>query len=245
MPIIALQGIRGGVGTTTVTAGLAWALQNLGERVLVIDFSSDNLLRLHFNTAFLHTQGWARAFLDNLPWQKNAMRYTTLLDFLPFGHTTALERALLETQLDTQLNYWQENIAQLNSIQHYQWILLNLPAGISSLTLQGQSLADKNICVLNSDTSCHVRLHQHQIAKKCYFLVNKYNSAHQLQRDLLSIWHETLPELIPITIHYDAAVAEAFAAKQPPGEYSTQSLATKELNQVANWCLDQYVLASP
>lgn len=38
MPVLALQGVRGGIGTTSVTAALAWALQQLDESVLVIDF---------------------------------------------------------------------------------------------------------------------------------------------------------------------------------------------------------------
>lgn len=37
MAILGLQGIRGGVGTTSITAALAWALQLLGETVLAID----------------------------------------------------------------------------------------------------------------------------------------------------------------------------------------------------------------
>ena len=31
MAILGLQGIRGGVGTTSITAALAWALQLLGQ----------------------------------------------------------------------------------------------------------------------------------------------------------------------------------------------------------------------
>ena len=42
MPVLALQGIRGGTGTTSVTAALAWALQQLGESTLVIDWSPTN-----------------------------------------------------------------------------------------------------------------------------------------------------------------------------------------------------------
>lgn len=63
MAIIALQGMRGGVGTTSITAALAWGLQQLGESVLVIDATPANLLRMHFNTDFAHTNGWARAEL--------------------------------------------------------------------------------------------------------------------------------------------------------------------------------------
>lgn len=36
MAVLGLQGGRGGVGTTTITAALAWSLQMLGENVLVV-----------------------------------------------------------------------------------------------------------------------------------------------------------------------------------------------------------------
>ena len=45
MAVLGLQGGRGGVGTTTITAALAWSLQMLGENVLVVDACPDNLLR--------------------------------------------------------------------------------------------------------------------------------------------------------------------------------------------------------
>lgn len=32
MAVLGLQGVRGGVGTTTITAALAWSLQMLGEQ---------------------------------------------------------------------------------------------------------------------------------------------------------------------------------------------------------------------
>nr|CBX72322.1 hypothetical protein YEW_LO49410 [Yersinia enterocolitica W22703] len=70
MPVLALQGIRGGIGTTSVIAALAWALQQLDESVLVIDFSPDNLLRLHFNMHFEQSRGWARAEVDGEGWQQ-------------------------------------------------------------------------------------------------------------------------------------------------------------------------------
>ncbi|EEV9298783.1 cell division protein [Escherichia coli] len=51
MAVLGLQGVRGGVGTTTITAALAWSLQMLGENVLVVDACPDNLLRLSFYSA--------------------------------------------------------------------------------------------------------------------------------------------------------------------------------------------------
>ncbi|STM18201.1 cell division protein [Escherichia coli] len=69
MAVLGLQGVRGGVGTTTITAALAWSLQMLGENVLVVDACPDNLLRLSFNVDFTHRQGWARAMLDDQDWR--------------------------------------------------------------------------------------------------------------------------------------------------------------------------------
>ncbi len=48
MAILGLQGVRGGTGVTSITAALAWALQLLGESVLAIDASPDNMLRFFF-----------------------------------------------------------------------------------------------------------------------------------------------------------------------------------------------------
>ncbi|SAC49196.1 cellulose synthase operon protein YhjQ [Enterobacter hormaechei] len=69
MAVLGLQGVRGGVGTTSVTAALAWSLQVLGESVLVIDACSDNLLRMLFNVDFTHENGWGRALLDDKDWR--------------------------------------------------------------------------------------------------------------------------------------------------------------------------------
>jgi len=101
MTILGLQGIRGGVGTTSITAALAWSLQLLGESVLVIDACPDNLLRLSFNVEYEDPTGWARSLLDGNEWRDAGMRYTTQLDLLPFGRLAA--------------NEW-ENAAQLDAV---------------------------------------------------------------------------------------------------------------------------------
>lgn len=238
MPVIALQGIRGGTGSTSVVSGLAFALQQLGESVLLIDFSPDNLLRLHFNMPFAQSRGWARALVDGIPWQEGAMRYTKLLDFLPFGRTSQKERIDLEaTKYPPEADFWQLNLSLLTASKKYRWILLDIPANDSVLTQHALSLTKQIIGVLNPDISCHVRLHQQELKGHRYYLINQYNAAYQLQRDLLQLWQYTIPDLLPLLIHRDEAIAEAFAVKQPLGEYGSNSLAAQELRTLANWCL--------
>ena len=76
MAILGLQGVRGGTGVTSITAALAWALQLLGESVLAIDASPDNMLRFFFNTDIHHQDGWARSLLDGRDWRDAGLRYT-------------------------------------------------------------------------------------------------------------------------------------------------------------------------
>ncbi|EFQ7681844.1 TPA: cellulose biosynthesis protein BcsQ [Salmonella enterica subsp. enterica serovar Weltevreden] len=236
MAILGLQGVRGGVGTTSLTAALAWALQILGENVLVIDASPDNLLRMSFNVDFVHQGGWARALLDGQDWRDAGLRYTSQLDLLPFGQLTAQERENLQA--------WQETLGEIGSaIQalkasgRYSWILLDLPYGASPLTGQLVSLCDHTLAIAQVDANCHIRLHQQALPAGAHILINDLRIGSQLQDDLYQVWLQSQRRLLPIVIHRDEAMAECMASKQPLGEYRSDSLAAEEVLTLANWCL--------
>lgn len=237
MPCIALQGIRGGTGTTALTAALAWALAKLNEKVLIIDFSPINLLRLYFNMSFDQPRGWARAMTDNHPWTQSAMRYSPSLDFLPFGRTSLAEQCDLEKKLLLSPQLWLENCSQLIASKKYQWILFDLPYDNSSFATQALTAAHKKLLILNPDSNCYTRLYQQALPKDCDMLLNKYNASHSLQHDILSVWQAMLPRLLPIIIHEDASMAESLAMKQPLGEYCPHSRSAEEMINLAGWCL--------
>ncbi|ECD0767064.1 cellulose biosynthesis protein BcsQ [Salmonella enterica subsp. enterica serovar Papuana] len=236
MAILGLQGVRGGVGTTSLTAALAWALQILGENVLVIDASPDNLLRMSFNVDFVHQGGWARSLLDGQDWRDAGLRYTSQLDLLPFGQLTAQERENPQA--------WQETLGEIGSaIQalkasgRYSWILLDLPYGASPLTGQLVSLCDHTLAIAQVDANCHIRLHQQALPAGAHILINDLRIVSQLQDDLYQVWLQSQRRLLPIVIHRDEAMAECMASKQPLGEYRSDSLAAEEVLTLANWCL--------
>ncbi|EJE1551321.1 cellulose biosynthesis protein BcsQ [Salmonella enterica subsp. enterica serovar Schwarzengrund] len=236
MAILGLQGVRGGVGTTSLTAALAWALQILGENVLVIDASPDNLLRMSFNVDFVHQGGWARSLLDGQDWRDAGLRYTSQLDLLPFGQLTVQERENPQA--------WQETLGEIGSaIQalkasgRYSWILLDLPYGASPLTGQLVSLCDHTLAIAQVDANCHIRLHQQALPAGAHILINDLRIGSQLQDDLYQVWLQSQSRLLPIVIHRDEAMAECMASKQPLGEYRSDSLAAEEVLTLANWCL--------
>ena len=73
MKQLVLRGLRGGIGATSLLAGLGIALHEQGERVLLIDLSPDNMLRLHFSVDVAYASGWrARSWMLHhgmrVPW---------------------------------------------------------------------------------------------------------------------------------------------------------------------------------
>ncbi|HFZ1113218.1 TPA: cellulose biosynthesis protein BcsQ [Citrobacter koseri] len=239
MSILGLQGVRGGVGTTSITSALAWALQILGENVLVVDASPDNLLRMSFNVDFVHRDGWARALLDGKDWRDAGLRYTTQLDLLPFGQLTVEERENPQEWAE-KLGAICAGLRELKESRRYSWILLDLPHGVSPLTQQLVSLCDHTLAVVKADTNCHIRLHQQALPTGAHILINDLRIASQLQDDLYQVWLQSQRRLLPMVIHRDEAMVECMASKQPLGEYRGDSLAAEEVLTLANWCLLHY-----
>ncbi|AFJ45282.1 cellulose biosynthesis protein BcsQ [Shimwellia blattae] len=227
---------RGGVGTSSVVAGLGWALKQLGETVLVIDACPDNMLRLFFNIAVTHPGGWARALLDNHPWQQSAWRYASGLELLPFGQLTLAEWGAASAS-GSPLPGFSAGLHSLKTSRCWQWILVDLPAGYSPLNQALMAEMEHLLTLIRPDPNCHVRLHQQAVAKNAHLLVNGFDAKSELQSDILQLWLKSLPRILPVVVHRDEAVTESLAAKQPVGEYRKDSLAAEEMLTLANWCL--------
>ncbi|XTZ38593.1 cellulose biosynthesis protein BcsQ [Salmonella enterica] len=239
MTILGLQGIRGGVGTTSITAALAWSLQSLGESVLVIDACPDNLLRLSFNIDFDSDAGWARALIDGKEWRDAGMRYTSQLDILPFGRLSTDEWEH-PSRFPEALSQLPSLLQTLKTQHHYQWVLVDLLHGVSPLTNQFIAQCDHILTIVRPDTNCHVRLHQQSLPAGAQILVNDLRVGSQLQDDIWQIWLQSQRHMVPIAIHRDESMAESLAAKQPAGEYRSDALAAEEILTLANWCLLNY-----
>lgn len=225
MTVVALSGMRGGVGTTALVAGVGFALHKLQQRVLMVDLQPRNLLRLHFNLALASTDGWAIAEQNaEGSWSEALFQVEEGLYLLPFGQVQAPGRAV-EGQA------WAQRLQHLQA--HFDWIVLDTPA-----TLPQLPDAVMRLRVLEADAACHALLSL-EGAGDDYLLVNRFDPISQLQRDLLLLWRERHPQLIPQVIHRDEAMAGALAWKSPVGHYAADSLASHDVRSLATWLLAQ------
>jgi cellulose synthase operon protein YhjQ len=235
MPVVAIQGLRGGVGATSLTAAIAWALNALGESVLAIDVSPVNQLGCHFNTPVDEPRGWMRAQCDGADWRQSALRYQPGLDFLPFGRLTHQERETVYTYGGHVQAGFLTSLSDLKT--QYRWLLLDLPCEPAPWLPAVLTQTDRLLQVMTPDANCHLRLHQQRFARNTLFLINQFNANSKLQQDLHQLWSSSLKNLLPLRVHRDEALAEALLMKQPLGEYRPHSLASEEIVTLANWLI--------
>lgn len=240
MKQLVLRGLRGGIGATSLLAGLGIALHEQGERVLLIDLSPDNMLRLHFSVDVAYASGWARAQLDAAPWHASALELLPSLHLLPYGELGGAEISQIEGQLCADSSCWAQ---RSDLIAHnYDWVLFDLPQRLPGhrAVVSEANRADVLINLATPDPGCHVLLQQRPRPDADLLLINRFNPASQLQRDLLLLWRsQPRSNRQPQLIHEDEALPEALAHKLPIGHYAPKSQAASDLRSLALWCLAQ------
>ncbi|PBJ12988.1 cell division protein [Pseudomonas ogarae] len=235
MTALSLRGLRGGVGTSSLLAATGYALHSLGERVLLVDMSPENLLRLHFSVNFGERGGWARAMIEGKGWNTQAWTVEPGLSVLPYGRLKREEQDHIEQRLLNEPNLWRRRQAAL--AEHFDWILFDVPVRLPGHACVGPCAL--RLQIVEADAACHVLLQQEEAPRE-HLLINRFDPVSQLQRDLLLIWRKQYgARLLPLNVHQDEAMREAQAFKMPVGAYAQASLVAQDVLSLATWCLTQ------
>ncbi|WP_168709166.1 cellulose biosynthesis protein BcsQ [Halomonas borealis] len=243
MKTLAVQGLRGGTGASSVAAGLAEALSQAGEPVLCLDLDSRNLLRLHFNHAWDDPRGWAQARQEGLAWHEAAYVQGARLHFLPHGEPDDLEQAQ-DDDRDDEPALWQRRLASLEA-EAYRWVVIDVPAHDPVAQRQARRVADTWLLVSQADPACHALLEAHTVSVGEYLLINRLSARSALQNDLHALWQQQHDDwLVPLSIHRDEAMFEALAHKRGVVSHRPDSLASQDLHRLAAWLLAQHGASS-
>lgn len=237
--IVSLSGLRGGVGTTSLTALLADALRNKGESVLVVDLNYADLLKLHFSIPYCSHQGWS-GLQDPLgDWEAQAHEIDEGFWLLSYGRPMRPGRPASKQQCDALWQMIVQESALLQSRLNPQWVLFDAPDSYRVST-ELFLLSDYHFLVCEVDIAAHVLLAQYELLEKTYLLLNKFHPGEQLSQDIVLDWNLRYGErLLPVCFYQDSHVPESLAFKSTAVSHFIGSAAAQNARILAHWCVAQ------
>jgi len=237
--IVSLSGLRGGVGTTSLTALLADALRNMGESVLVVDLNYADLLRLHFDVQYSSKKGWF-GVLDNLAdWESQIHEIDEGFWLLPYGRNVRHDRRASRRQCDALWQLLVQESALLQTRLNPQWVLFDAPTE-PFVSAELFLLSDYHFLVCEVDIAAHVLLNQKTVHEKSYLLLNKFNPDDQLGSDIVLDWNMRYGEqVLPVSFYQDSHIPQSLAHKSTAVSHFIGSSAAQNARVLAHWCLAQ------
>lgn len=233
-------GTSGGAGASTVAAHLAAARTARKKDTLALDFSPNNVLRLHFAMPWEDGTGFAPCLLGDTPWHEAAYRSSGGTSFVPFGQLRDdAELARVEDWL-AQHPHWLADSLDEIELDADALVVCDCPQAFPALYKQALQLADLILIVMTPDPlSYHNATRMAQAApdgKETSILLNGFNPARDLDRDILSLLRANYKErLAPVIIHQDESLREAFACKRNVLDFAPSSQTAYEFQALATW----------
>ena len=242
MNVVAVSGIGGGVGSTTVAAHLSAALVAQSRRCLAFDFSPANTLRLHFGMDWNDHRGLAPQLLATSPWHEAAYRAATGVDFLPFGEDSDDTAAGRLADFLTDQPQWFSNRLELLDEPQEAFAICDTSVHARALRRQAFRAAQLVLIVLMPDAlsvgvaAASKRRAVEYGASDVVFVLNGFDSTRQLHQDIVSLLRAQLsPALAPVLLHRDEHLCEALANKQTVFDYAPTSQACGDFQVLATW----------
>lgn len=247
MRIIAVTGIKGGVGTTTVAAHLSAALSAQGQSVMALDLCPQNSLRLYFGMPWDQHRGVALELMEGNPWYYACYQNQAGIYFFPYGDLhNDVPKELVPTLFPESFGALSAQLNKVKFADDNGWLIVDCPVSREDNEWYAKLVpsVDMVVRVLNADALNYALLTSAQDQKRNDFqgkeriLINRYSPVMQLEQDVNDLLHDEYGDrMLPCVVHNDESVRQALAYKQTVFECSEHCQANRDFSLLSTWLI--------
>ncbi len=242
MPLICVTSPKGGVGKTTLTANLAFALQRLGQPVVVIDFDVQNALRLHLGIQLNDDRGYVSHVPHQPDWSRFSLTTSSGIRVLPYGDCSPEATRLFEQSMRANPGVVETGLREFLAVPGLV-VIADTPPGPTPALDALDRIADFRIAVLLADSGSISQLpkieqgdfyrHSQHGLHSVGYIINQVDRRRRLNQDVTEFLSARLGRQVLGMVHRDEALAEALATQQTVFTFEPASASAHDIDQIA------------
>ena len=222
--VVVVVSLKGGVGKTTLAAGLASRLRLEGGRTLAIDLDPQNALHYYLGVE-QGESGIGSLNGAGHPWHDRLQPGFDGALLMPYGVLGDDEHHALIHALHEDRHWLARQLDRMD-LGANDVVLIDTPTGSTASLAQALDVADEVIVVTTADAASFNTLdpidrllnapHARVASSHCTYVVNQFDASREFSRDMLEVFKRRLGQQLIAVVPLDNTLGEALAYGRNP-----------------------------
>ncbi|MGF6317750.1 cellulose biosynthesis protein BcsQ [Pseudomonas frederiksbergensis] len=233
--VIAIVSANGGVGKSTVAAGLAKTLRRPGGRTIAIDLDPQNALSSHLGIT-RQVPGLIQLKEQGANWGAHRLPGFSDSECLPFGTGDMNDRRLLRQLMLEDSDWLNQHLASMN-LSENDTVILDTPSGATVYSQQALDAADLVLVMTVADAASYLALDTmtqwlettRRRAQRHRYVLNQRDDSRSFSRDMGVLFVRRLGADLIGTIRLDHQFNESLAYGRDLLQYAPLSIGCQDI----------------
>ena len=233
--VIAIVSANGGVGKSTVAAGLAKTLRRPGGRTIAIDLDPQNALSCHLGIT-RQDPGLIQLKEQGADWGAHRLPGFGDSECLPFGTGQVNERRLLKQLMLEDSDWLNQHLASMD-LSENDTVILDTPSGATVYSQQALDAADLVLVMTVADAASYLALDtmtqwletSRRRAQQQRYVLNQRDDSRSFCRDMGVLFRRRLGANLIGTVRLDHQFNESLAYGRDLLQYAPESIGCQDI----------------
>ncbi|MGF6705753.1 cellulose synthase operon protein YhjQ [Pseudomonas frederiksbergensis] len=233
--VIAIVSANGGVGKSTVAAGLAKTLRRPGGRTIAIDLDPQNALSSHLGIT-RQVPGLIQLKEQGANWGAHRLPGFSDSECLPFGTGDMNDRRLLRQLMLEDSDWLNQHLASMD-LSENDTVILDTPSGATVYSQQALDAADLVLVMTVADAASYLALDTmtqwlettRRRAQRHRYVLNQRDDSRSFSRDMGVLFVRRLGADLIGTIRLDHQFNESLAYGRDLLQYAPESIGCQDI----------------